>query len=117
MRESIRLNRVLGRLRNRCVLAVVVIWTAGISVGCGERENVLVIEKQTEVHAITQASSAADPSMNIQPGKVIATLKSGETVKAIGVYHGPGVDGFQVKLADGTEGIILASDTFTFTSR
>lgn len=85
--------------------------------GCGDRENILVIEKPTEVHAITQASAASDPSMNVQPGKVIATLKAGETAKAIGVYHGQDHDGFKVTLADGTEGIIIAGDTFTVRSR
>jgi hypothetical protein len=85
--------------------------------GCGERETILVIEQPTEVRAITQASSTSDPSMNVQPGKVIVTLKSGETAKAIGVYHGQDHDGFQVKLADGTEGIIIANDTFKVTSR
>lgn len=85
--------------------------------GCGDRENILVLEKPTEVHAITQASSAPDPSMSVQPGKVIITLRSGETAKAVGVYHGQDHDGFKVKLADGTEGIIIAGDTFTVTSR
>ncbi len=94
-----------------------VFLTAVISVACGERENILVIEQPTEVYAITQVSSAPDPSMNVQPGKVIATLKAGETAKAIGVYHGQDHDGFKVTLADGTEGIILAGDTFTVTSR
>ncbi|MBX3324841.1 MAG: hypothetical protein U0223_17310 [Nitrospira sp.] len=85
--------------------------------GCGDRENILVIEQPTAVHAITQASFAPDPSVNVQPGKVIATLKSGEMAKAIGVYHGQDHDGFKVKLHDGTEGIIIAGDTFTVTSR
>ena len=85
--------------------------------GCGDRENVLMIEKPTEVHAITQAASAPDPNVNIEPGKVIATLKAGEMAKVIGVYHGQDRDGFKVKLADGTEGIIIAGDTFTVTSR
>ena len=76
-----------------------------------------MIEKPTEVYAVTQAVSTPDPSMNIQPGKVIATLTSGETAKAIGVYHGQDHDGFKVKPADGTEGIIIAGDTFTVTSR
>lgn len=98
------------------VIAFLVLYAA-VSVGCGEKENILVIEKPTEVHAITQAASAPDPSMNIQPGRVIATLKAGETAKAIGVYHGQDHDGFKVKLADGTEGIISAGDTFTVTSR
>jgi len=98
------------------VFLFLVVWTAIIT-GCGERENVLVIEKPTEVHAITQAASAPDPNVNIEPGKIITTLKAGETAKAIGVYHGPDHDGFKVKLADGTEGIIIAGDTFRVMSQ
>jgi hypothetical protein len=117
MMKSIGRNSVIRRLLNDCALAVLVFLTAVISVACGERENILVIKQPTEVYAITQVSSAPDPSANVQPGKVIATLKAGETAKAIGVYHGQDYDGFKVKLADGTEGIIIASDTFTVTSR
>ena len=107
-------------MRKICDLVIVLAFLVSygvFSVGCGDRENILVIEQPTEVHAITQTSSAPDPSMNIQPGKVIATLKSGETAKAIGVYHGQDHDGFKVKLVDGTEGIIIAGDTFTVTSQ
>lgn len=100
-----------------CIVALFLAFCSALSTGCGERETVLVIAKPTEVHAITQTSTASDPNMNVQPGKVIATLRSGETAKAIGVYHGQDHDGFQVKLADGTVGIIIASDTFTVTSR
>lgn len=102
---------------DRAIVIAFLILYAAVSVGCGEKENILVIEQPTQVHAITQASTAPDPSMNVQPGKVIATLKAGETAKAIGVYHGQDHDGFKVTLADGTEGIILAGDTFTVTSR
>lgn len=98
------------------VFLFLVVWTAIIT-GCGERENVLVIEKPTEVHAITQAASAPDPNVNIEPGKVIATLKAGETASLVAVYHGQAHDGFKVKLVDGTEGLILAADTFKVTSR
>lgn len=117
MWKNIGRNSVIRRLLNDCALAVLVFLTAVISVACGERENILVIEQPTEVHAITQATTASDPSIHVQPGKVIATLKAGETAKAIGVYHGQDHDGFQVKLADGTEGIIIVSDTFKVTSR
>lgn len=85
--------------------------------GCGDRESILVIEKPTEVHAITQTTSATDPNMNIEPGKVIAMLKAGETANVVAVYHGQAHDGFKVKLIDGTEGLIMAGDTFTVTSR
>ncbi len=85
--------------------------------GCGDRESILVIEKPTEVHAITQAASASDPNMNIEPGKVIATLKAGEAANVVAVYHGQAHDGFKVKLVDGTEGLIMAGDTFKVTSR
>ena len=107
-------------MKQLCDRAIVIAFLglyAAVSVGCGEKENILVIEKPTEVHAITQAATASDPSTNIHPGKVIATLKSGETAKAIGVYHGQDRDGFKVKLADGIEGIIIAGDTFRVTSR
>lgn len=107
----------MKQLCDRAIVIAFLVLYAAVSVGCGEKENILVIEKPTEVHAITQAASAPDPSMNIQPGRVIATLKAGETAKAIGVYHGQDHDGFKVKLADGTEGIIIAGDTFTVTSR
>lgn len=107
----------MKQLCDRAIVIASLILYAAVSVGCGEKENILVIEQPTEVHAITQASTAPDPSMNVQPGKVIATLKAGETAKAIGVYHGQDHDGFKVKLADGTEGIIIAGDTFTVTSR
>jgi hypothetical protein len=105
------------QLCDRAIVIAFLVLYAAFSVSCGERETILTIEQPTEVHAITQASSAPDPSMNVQPGKVIVTLKSGETAKAIGVYHGQDHDGFQVKLVDGTEGIIIASDTFKVTSR
>lgn len=91
-------------------------WSAMV-MGCGERENLLVIEKPTEVYAITQAASAPDPSTNIQPGNVIARLQAGETANVVAVYHGQPHDGFKVKLADGTEGLILAGDTFQVRSR
>lgn len=77
-----------------------------------------MIEKPTEVHSIDQtASSAESTNANVQPGHIIATLKAGETAKAIGVYHGKDYDGFQVKLANGTEGLIIAGDTFKVVSR
>ena len=98
------------------VFLLLVVWTAMVT-GCGERENVLVIEKTTEVYAITQAASTPDPNLNIEPGKVIATLKAGETASVIAVYHGQAHDGFKVKLVDGTEGLIMAGDTFQVRSR
>ncbi|OQW30241.1 MAG: hypothetical protein A4E19_11655 [Nitrospira sp. SG-bin1] len=96
---------------------IFLILSTVLSVGCGDRETILVIEQPTEVHAITHASSSQDPSTNVQPGNVIATLKAGETAKAAGVYHGEDHDGFKVKLADGTEGLIMAGDTFKVVSR
>ena len=97
------------------------IGLAGLGVstvlGCSNPETVLVIEKPTEVYGIIQTSSAEDPNTTVQPGNVIATLRAGETARAVGVYHGEGHDGFKVKLADGTEGLIFASDTFKVTSR
>jgi hypothetical protein len=98
------------------VIAFLVLYTA-VSFGCGEKENILVIEKPTEGHAITQTASALDPNANIEPGKVIALLKAGETANVVAVYHGQAHDGFKVKLVDGTEGLILAADTFRVMSR
>jgi hypothetical protein len=88
-----------------------------MGVGCNNSETVLVIEDLTEVRDITQTSPSHDSGTNVQPGKVIATLKAGETAQAVGVYHGQGHDGFKVKLADGTEGLIIAGDTFKVVSR
>ncbi|MHC9062226.1 hypothetical protein ACYX34_05995 [Nitrospira sp. CMX1] len=102
---------------NRLAWTWFLVLSAGFLGGCGERENILVVEQPTEVHAITQAASTPDPNVNIEPGKVIATLKAGETANVVAVYHGQAYDGFKVKLADGTEGIIIAGDTFTVTSR
>ena len=113
----VRLRSIVKQLCDRAIVIVFLVLYTAASVGCGEKENILVIEQPTEVHAITQAATASDPSTNIQPGKVIATLKSGETAKAIGVYHGQDRDGFKVKLTDGTEGIIIVGDTFRVTSR
>ena len=107
-----------GRQLHDHIMAVgLVLLGSAIFVGCDNRETLLMIEQSTEVHAITHASPAQDPSTNVQLGNVIATLKAGERARAVGVYHGQGVDGFQVKLADGTEGLILAGDTFKVVSR
>ena len=62
-------------------------------------------------------SDTDSSSMGPQPGKVIAILKASETARAIGVYHGKDFDAFQVRLADGTEGLIIAGDTFNVVSR
>ena len=110
-------NTIVKHLRHHPIVGALVILSALAPVGCGERENILVIEKPTEVHAIIQASPSQDQSTNVQPGDVIATLKAGDTARAVGVYHGQDQDGFKVKLADGTEGLILAGDTFKVMSR
>jgi hypothetical protein len=93
------------------------VLSVALVASCDNRETVLVIEKPTEVYGIIQTSSAEDPNTNVQPGNVIATLKAGETARAVGVYHGQDHDGFKVKLANGTEGLIFASDSFRVTSR
>ncbi|MDF0665909.1 MAG: hypothetical protein P0119_07510 [Nitrospira sp.] len=96
-------------------LALLVLLIVGVSVqlGCESPETILLIEKPTEVHSIDQAPASSESSgASVQPGKVIAVLKVGEKTKAIGVYHGQDYDGFKVKLADGTEGLIIAGDTF-----
>lgn len=115
--EGMGMNILGNRFRKGLVVTTLLILSAVIAVGCDNRETVLVIEKPTEVHGITHAPSSQDSNTNVQLGKVVATLKIGETIHAIGVYHGQGVDGFQVKLADGTEGLILAGDTFKVVSR
>lgn len=107
---------IAKRMRSRLTVAAIVAVSVAVSGGCDDRQTILVIEKPTEVRGIIYASSQ-DPGANVQLGNVIATLKAGETVRAVGVYHGQDHDGFQVKLADGTEGLILAGDTFRVTSR
>ena len=115
--EGMRMNILDNRFRKYLVVPALLILSAVISAGCDNRETVLLIEKPTEVHSITHAPSSQDSNASVQLGQVIATLKAGETLNATGVYHGEGVDGFQVKLADGAEGLILAGDTFKVLSR
>jgi hypothetical protein len=112
------LNPVSRRSHDRFLAVVLLAVSAVIPAGCDNRETLLVIEKPTEVHSIDQTQSSPDSeSASFQPGPVIAILKVGETARAIGVYHGKDHDAFQVKLADGTEGLILAGDTFKVVSR
>lgn len=118
MRENIGLNKFISRLWNCCTLAGLVVLTAVISVGCGERENWLEAERPTEVRLIEQSSpSPGSASTRVEPGKVVATLRPGETARVVAVYRGQDSDGFKVQLADGTEGLIMASDTFKVVSR
>ncbi|MDF0651580.1 MAG: hypothetical protein P0121_08960 [Nitrospira sp.] len=99
-------------------LLVLLIVSVSVQLGCENREMLLLIEKPTEVHSIDQTPASSESSgATVQPGKVIAVLKAGEKTKAVGVYHGQDYDGFKVKLADGTEGIIMAGDTFKVVSR
>lgn len=107
-----------GRLRDCWTLVGGVILIVVVSAGCGERENFLQIEMPTDLRSIEQASSSAGSvTTGVEPGKVIATLKAGEMAHVVAVYHGENFDGFKVKLADGTEGLIMAGDTFKFVSR
>jgi len=117
------LNAVRRQLCNHLGVLVFVALSAAVQVGCDKNyEATLAIEKPTEVYAIEQmpsapSSSESEPSeTKAELGKVIRVLKPGETVKAIGVFHGKGYDAFHVKLIDGTEGLIIAGDTFTATS-
>lgn len=113
-----RLLAVAKRFCDHFTVAALVGFGAFILVGCGDRETILTIEKPTEIHSITQTpASPESPSASPQPGYVIATLKAGETARAVGVYHGNDYDAFQVKLANGTEGLIMAGDTFKVVSR
>lgn len=108
----------MRKRRNHLIVLAFLVVYAVVSVGCGDRETVLVIEQPTEVRSIEALpASPASSNANLEPGKIIATLKAGETAKATGVYHGQGHDGFKVKLTDGTEGLILAGDTFKVVSR
>ena len=118
MRKGMWLNSVVRRFRDHLTIAALCTFSAAMPVGCGNRETVLVIEQPTEVHSIEQTTPSLE-SLNAgsQPGKVIAILKAHETARAIGVYHGKDFDAFQVKLADGTEGLIIAGDTFKVVSR
>ena len=111
------LKVIAGRIGARLTAAAVMALSVVFLGGCDSRDTVLVIEKPTEVYGIIQTSSAEDPNTTVQPGNVIATLRAGETARAIGVYHGTDHDAFHVKLPDGTEGLIFAGDTFKVTSR
>lgn len=118
MREGMWLNAVVRGVRDHLTVVGLLILCAAIPPGCDNRETILVIEQPTEVHSVTQASSSLEDSpTGVQPGNVIAILKAGETAKAVGVYHGKDYDAFQVKLADGAEGLIIAGDTFKVVSR
>ncbi len=117
------LETVVSRFRDRFTMVVLFTLSVVLPVGCDNPEMILMIEMPTEVHSIDQtsastfSSSSVSQSENVQPGKVMTTLKAGETARAVGVYHGKDLDAFQVKLADGTEGLILAGDTFKVVSR
>lgn len=117
MRENVWLD-ISRRLRASCTLATGIMVIAVLSVGCGERENWLEAERPTEVRLIEQSlPSPGAASTGVEPGKVVATLKPGETARVVAVYHGQDSDGFKVQLADGTEGLILAGDTYKVVSR
>jgi len=109
-----------GWFRNHLALVILLVMSMAIQVGCDSRETILSIQKPTDVYGINQTSSPPSESesseVKVEPGKVIRVLKPGETAKAIGVYHGKEFDAFHVKLDDGTEGLIIAGDTFTATS-
>ena len=112
------LMAVANRFCNHFTVVALVVFGAFIQVGCGDRETILMIEQPTEIHSIVQTpASPESETRNVLPGKVIAILKVGETARAVGVYHGQDHDGFKVKLGDGTEGIIIAGDTFKVVSR
>lgn len=117
MRDNVWFD-IRRRLRDSYTLATGVMFIAVLSAGCGERENWLEAERPTEVRLIEQSSpSPGAASTGVEPGKVVATLKPGETARVVAVYHGQGSDGFKVQLANGTEGLILAGDTFKVVSR
>lgn len=112
MRAAVR------KLRSHLTMLAFLVVYVSILVGCENRETILMIEKPTDVYSIDQTPAVPGSSgPTFQPGKVIMTLKAGESARADGVYHGQDYDGFKVKLADGTEGIILAGETFKVLSR
>ena len=112
-----RLIAVVKRFCDHFTVAALVVFDAFILVGCGDRETILMIEKPTEIHSITQTpASPESPSGSRLPGQVIVTLIGGETAKDVGVYHGEDYDGFMVKRANGTEGLFIASDPFKVVS-
>ena len=117
-----RVNVIWRWFWNHLPALVFVVLSVAIQSGCNNPETTLFIQKPTEVLSINPISSASPPSSDeaseakFEPGKVMIVLKPGETVKAIGVYHGKEYDAFHVKLADGTEGLIVAGDTFTAAS-
>lgn len=112
------MNAVTRRFLGPLTMVAFFVLITAIHFGCGDRDTVLMIEKPTEIRSITQASVSPEPSSpSLQPGHVIATLKAGETARAVGVYHGKDFDASQVRLADGTEGLIMAGDTFKVVSR
>jgi hypothetical protein len=102
------LKAVVRHFRDHLTVAVFLVLSAVLSAGCDNRETILMIEKPTEVRSIEQSPSSPESSgTNLQPGKVIATLRAGETARTIGVYHGQDHDAFQVKLSDGREGLVI----------
>ena len=105
------------RFGKHLALLALLILSVSVQLGCENPETILLIETPTEVHSIDQIPSSDSQSASFQPGKVITILKADEKINAVGVYHGQDHDGFKVKLADGTEGIILAGDTFKIVSR
>lgn len=117
------LNRVWKGLCNDLGVMAFVVVSVALQVGCDKNyETTLAIEKPTDVYAIDQLPTAP-PAPDAEPletkaelGKVIRVLKPGETAKAIGIFHGKGHDALHVKLTDGTEGLIIAGDTFTAVS-
>jgi hypothetical protein len=109
---------LVRRFRGHIVVAALLVLSAAMQVGCGDRETVLVIEKPTEVRSIEQGPSSPESAgATVQPGKVIATLKAGEAARVVGLYHGSDSDGFHVRLEGGMEGIIIAGDTFKVVAR
>ena len=114
------LNSIVRGFREYLTVLVLIVLSVAVQVGCDKNyETTLAIEKPTNVYAIDQLPSAPSTSdsetseTKAELGKVIRVLKPGDTAKAIGVLHGKGYDALQVKLTDGTEGLIIAGDTFT----
>jgi hypothetical protein len=65
----------MRQLRAHVTVLLFLAFCSAMSMGCRDRETTLVIEKPTEAHGVTQASSARGSGPSVQPGNLIATLK------------------------------------------
>lgn len=101
------------RFGDNLMIMALLLVIATISVGCEKSEAILLIERPTDVQDGTKAPYPPDwPHTNREPEKIIATLKQGDRVPVKGMYHGHDFEAYEVELADGTKGFIIADNTF-----